>query len=235
MTTPLVTYTVDGRVGIVTLNRPEKLNAITPELKRLLIERFHEADRDPATNVVVLRAEGRGFCAGYDIAPSPPAAARRGTARPWPEPLADDEALEMTPRDMKKPAGASGQGHSPGGAARHHAGDHGGPGRGALWERDPGRPGRAGARLRGGGRDRDEVRRDPREGGARRGTQVARGPVRRITFAPAGARGSGALGLPPVPDDASRTDRLERGPLRRRTRWPELPVTSSRSFSLLRC
>ena len=47
MTAPLVTYAVDDRVGIVTLNRPDKLNAISPELKRMLVERFHEADRDP--------------------------------------------------------------------------------------------------------------------------------------------------------------------------------------------
>ncbi len=115
MTTPLVTYTVDGRVGIVTLNRPEKLNAITPELKRLLIERFHEADRDPATNVVVLRGEGRSFCAGYDIGPSPARAARRGNALAWHESLTDDVALEMTPWDMKKPVVASVQGHCLGG------------------------------------------------------------------------------------------------------------------------
>jgi enoyl-CoA hydratase len=115
MTTALVTYTVDGRVGIVTLNRPEKLNAITPELKRLLIERFHEADRDPTTSVVVLRAEGRSFCAGYDIGPSPARASRRGNALAWHESLTDDVTLEMTPWDMKKPVIASVQGHCLGG------------------------------------------------------------------------------------------------------------------------
>ena len=64
MTAELVTYATDGRVGIITLNRPDKLNAISVELKRRLVERFHEADRDPATSVVVLRAEGRSFSAG---------------------------------------------------------------------------------------------------------------------------------------------------------------------------
>ena len=83
MTPQLVTYAVDGRVGVVTLNRPEKLNAISHELKSTLIERLHEADRDPATSVVVLRAEGRSFCAGYDIAPSPDRAARRYNALAW--------------------------------------------------------------------------------------------------------------------------------------------------------
>ena len=115
MTAPLVTYGVDGRVGVVSLNRPEKLNAITAELKRALVERFHEADRDPATSVVVLRAEGRSFCAGYDIAPNPARAARRGNALAWRESLTDDVALELMPWDMKKPVIASVQGHCLGG------------------------------------------------------------------------------------------------------------------------
>jgi enoyl-CoA hydratase/carnithine racemase len=115
MSEPLVTYTVDGPVGIVSLNRPEKLNAITPELKRLLIERLREADRDPSTRVVVLRAEGRSFSAGYDIGPSPARAARRGNALAWHQSLTDDVALEMTPWDMVKPVIASVQGHCLGG------------------------------------------------------------------------------------------------------------------------
>src|SRR6267143_6810660 len=115
MTTPLVTYAADGRVGIVTLNRPDKLNAITPELKTLLIERLHEADADPGTSVVVVRAEGRSFSAGYDIGPSPARAARRGNALAWHESLTDDVALEMTPWEMKKPVIASVQGHCLGG------------------------------------------------------------------------------------------------------------------------
>ena len=115
MTAQLVTYTVDGRVGIVTLNRPDKLNAISPELKHQLIERFHEADADPATTVVVLRAEGRAFSAGYDIGPNPARAARRGNALAWHESLTDDVRLEMTPWDMRKPVIASVQGHCLGG------------------------------------------------------------------------------------------------------------------------
>jgi enoyl-CoA hydratase/carnithine racemase len=115
MTPQLVTYAVDGRVGVVTLNRPEKLNAISHELKSTLIERLHEADRDPATSVVVLRAEGRSFCAGYDIAPSPDRAARRYNALAWHASLTDDVRLEMTPWEMKKPVIASVQGHCLGG------------------------------------------------------------------------------------------------------------------------
>ena len=115
MTVSLVTYAADGRVGIVTLNRPDKQNAISPELKRQLVERLHEADRDPATSVVVLRAEGRAFSAGYDIGPSPERASRKGNALAWHGSLADDVALEMTPWNMKKPVIASVQGHCLGG------------------------------------------------------------------------------------------------------------------------
>ena len=115
MTTPLVTHAVDGRVSIVTLNRPDKLNAISVDLKKTLVERFREADADAATSVVVLRAEGRSFCAGYDISPNPARAARRGNALAWHESLTDDVALEMTPWDMKKPVIASVQGHCLGG------------------------------------------------------------------------------------------------------------------------
>jgi enoyl-CoA hydratase/carnithine racemase len=115
MTQPLVTYAADDRIGIVTLNRPDKLNAISHDLKRQLVDRLREADRDPATSVVVLRAEGRSFCAGYDIAPSPDRAARRHNALAWHASLTDDVALEMTPWDMVKPVIASVQGHCLGG------------------------------------------------------------------------------------------------------------------------
>jgi enoyl-CoA hydratase/carnithine racemase len=115
MAQELVLYRVDGKVGIITLNRGDKLNAISAELKKLLIERFHEADADPATSVVVLRAEGRSFSAGYDIAPNPARAVRRHNALAWHESLTDDVRLEMTPWDMRKPVIASVQGHCLGG------------------------------------------------------------------------------------------------------------------------
>ena len=111
----LVTYQTDGRVGIVALNRPDKLNAISVELKKTLVERFHEADADATTSVVVLRAEGRSFCAGYDISPNPARAARKGNALAWHASLSDDTALELTPWTMTKPVIASVQGHCLGG------------------------------------------------------------------------------------------------------------------------
>jgi enoyl-CoA hydratase/carnithine racemase len=61
----LVLYATDDRVGMVTLNRPSKLNAINAELREQLVDALRTADADPSTSVVILRAEGRSFCAGF--------------------------------------------------------------------------------------------------------------------------------------------------------------------------
>src|SRR5438132_8046460 len=56
----------DG-VRVLTLNRPERLNALNPALMHALVEAVGEAAGDPEVGVVVLRGAGRGFCAGGDI------------------------------------------------------------------------------------------------------------------------------------------------------------------------
>lgn len=56
----------DG-VLTLTLNRPDKLNALTWRLMRLLRESLADAAADPGVRCVVLRGEGRGFCSGGDL------------------------------------------------------------------------------------------------------------------------------------------------------------------------
>ena len=63
----VVRYEADEKVSVITLNRPEKLNAISADLQRQLLAAFTRADEDAETSVVLLQAEGRSFCAGYDI------------------------------------------------------------------------------------------------------------------------------------------------------------------------
>jgi len=63
----LVLYATDDGIGMVTLNRPSKLNAINAELRGQLVGALRRADADPSTSVVILRAEGRSFCAGFDV------------------------------------------------------------------------------------------------------------------------------------------------------------------------
>ncbi|MGB9382475.1 enoyl-CoA hydratase/isomerase family protein [Candidatus Binatus sp.] len=65
---PLVLYNKNGPVVTVTLNRPEKLNAITHEFHHQLNAALRKFNDDPETYIVVLNANGRAFCAGRDIA-----------------------------------------------------------------------------------------------------------------------------------------------------------------------
>src|SRR5882672_9669365 len=112
----LVLYEVDDKVGIITLNRPEKLNAISAELQQDLTDAFARADADAETSVVLLRAEGRSFCAGYDISAKEPAKDDWST-----DPTKAHQHLsvqldfEMTPWAMKKPVIASVKGRVMGG------------------------------------------------------------------------------------------------------------------------
>jgi enoyl-CoA hydratase/carnithine racemase len=57
----------DGHVAVITLNRPERLNAISGPMLRALSERLLECQRDPEVRAVVLTGAGRGFCAGLDL------------------------------------------------------------------------------------------------------------------------------------------------------------------------
>lgn len=63
----LVRHATDNHVSTFTLNRPESLNAITPDLRERLIQLFSEASADPEVRAVVLTGTGRGFCAGADL------------------------------------------------------------------------------------------------------------------------------------------------------------------------
>jgi enoyl-CoA hydratase len=65
-----VIYDTDDRLAFITLNRPEKLNALSNNLRGEIMEAMREAEHDDAVGVIVLRAAGRSFCSGYDLSPS---------------------------------------------------------------------------------------------------------------------------------------------------------------------
>lgn len=64
----LVLYEVKDRVGYITLNRPEKRNALSHELVAELKKAFNQAENDTNVKVIVLQANGDAFCAGADLA-----------------------------------------------------------------------------------------------------------------------------------------------------------------------
>jgi enoyl-CoA hydratase len=74
-----LTYRRDDRVAIITLNRPERLNAITRGMPDEIRAAVEEANRDDLVHVVLLQGAGRAFCAGYDLKNA--AEQPRGTAR----------------------------------------------------------------------------------------------------------------------------------------------------------
>lgn len=56
-----------GHVALITLNRPERLNAWTTEMDRLLRESIDVCNNNDAVGAIVLTGAGRGFCAGADL------------------------------------------------------------------------------------------------------------------------------------------------------------------------
>ncbi|MBP5930804.1 enoyl-CoA hydratase/isomerase family protein [Streptomyces scabiei] len=63
----LILHATDNAVSWITLNRPEAMNALTPDQRDHLIRLLSDASADPAVRAVVVTATGRGFCTGADL------------------------------------------------------------------------------------------------------------------------------------------------------------------------
>jgi enoyl-CoA hydratase/carnithine racemase len=84
-----IRYDVADRVLTITLNRPDRLNAFTPTMGHELIEAFDRADADDDVRAIIVTGEGRGFCAGADLAGG-------GETFDW----RDRQEAEEVPRDL---------------------------------------------------------------------------------------------------------------------------------------
>lgn len=67
MSEAILKVETDGAVDWVSLNRPDRLNALNQPLTDALLAYFEGKRRDTATRVIVLRGAGRGFCSGADL------------------------------------------------------------------------------------------------------------------------------------------------------------------------
>jgi enoyl-CoA hydratase/carnithine racemase len=84
-----IRYDVADRVLTITLNRPDRLNAFTPTMGHELIEAFDRADAEDDVRAIIVTGEGRGFCAGADLAGG-------GDTFDW----RDRQEAEGVPRDL---------------------------------------------------------------------------------------------------------------------------------------
>jgi enoyl-CoA hydratase/carnithine racemase len=102
-----------GAVRILTLNRPEKRNALDTDLTRSLLEELRKADADDSVGCVVLTGAGQGFCAGADL----------GEFKGLKDPQAAEARAELTMQlhlvfsRMSKPVITAINGHAMGGGA----------------------------------------------------------------------------------------------------------------------
>ncbi|MDQ3740473.1 MAG: crotonase/enoyl-CoA hydratase family protein [Actinomycetota bacterium] len=85
---PEVLYEVEGRVATLTLNRPQRLNAITTALADDLRAALDVAWGDDGVHAIRLRGAGRAFCAGYDIGWGAEVMEAAEADGPW-DPIAD--------------------------------------------------------------------------------------------------------------------------------------------------
>ena len=85
-TTPALLYRVEDGVAIIAFNRPEKLNALTPDMLQSFFEHVDQAAVDPAVRVIVITGEGRGFSAGLDLSVIGTGVSKTTTLTP-PEPV----------------------------------------------------------------------------------------------------------------------------------------------------
>jgi len=67
MSEGVVRFTTENKVAYITLNRPERLNAINSEMSGLAIQYATQAAKDPEIGALVITGEGRAFCAGGDV------------------------------------------------------------------------------------------------------------------------------------------------------------------------
>jgi enoyl-CoA hydratase len=73
----------DAGVRVLTLARAHEYNTINPALRDALVRTLDDAERDPAVRVVLLRADGPAFCAGYQLDWATSAQARADAATTW--------------------------------------------------------------------------------------------------------------------------------------------------------
>lgn len=67
MTMQKILIQIDNHIGIITLNNPEKHNALNPEMMSALLQAYRDFENDHNVKVIILNANGKHFCVGADL------------------------------------------------------------------------------------------------------------------------------------------------------------------------
>tara|TARA_R110002110_G_scaffold406421_1_gene626297 strand:- start:102340 stop:103245 length:906 start_codon:yes stop_codon:yes gene_type:complete len=103
-----LTYRSSDRIARITLNRPERLNAISLQMPAELANAVDRANRDDSVHVIILTGAGRAFCSGYDLIdfaesegeqPGSQLGSADKTAGPW-DPMSDYYAMQQNTQDF---------------------------------------------------------------------------------------------------------------------------------------
>jgi enoyl-CoA hydratase len=92
-------YAVDGRIARITLNRPQRLNAINRRMPGEIRRAVGAANDDDAVHVIVLAGAGRAFCAGYDLKDFAEARTPLIQRMPW-DPMKDYKVMKGWTEDF---------------------------------------------------------------------------------------------------------------------------------------
>jgi enoyl-CoA hydratase len=96
-----ITYSVQGRIARLTLNRPDRLNAIDERMPDAIAAAVARAEADDAVHVIVLAGAGRAFCAGYDLQKFAQAAGPNLGVQPMPwDPMIDHRFMSHCTRSF---------------------------------------------------------------------------------------------------------------------------------------
>ena len=109
MTYESILYEVDQRVAVLTLNRPERLNACNTQMAAEIGSALATAQADDEVRVVVLTGSGRAFCAGQDLSEGEDTFADSPDANPH-----EQGTPSTMPWDLSKPVVAAINGHAVG-------------------------------------------------------------------------------------------------------------------------
>lgn len=96
-----LTLQVKGRIATITLNRPERLNAINAQMPRDIRAAVEAANTDDRVHVIVLQGAGKAFCAGYDLKEYAEGDATNAYTQPMPwDPMVDYKAMKQNTEDF---------------------------------------------------------------------------------------------------------------------------------------